>query len=104
MQTVSVGSELDDVADPDVDDAQESLVLLLELLLIEHLHGEDAVFIHSAGRWLDTTDPCGQWGRDPQVETLVPVGVQRPLGDGRRLCLFAVDRGYGKWIRKAWDD
>lgn len=30
-------------------------------------------------------------GETVQVKALVPVGVQRPLADGRRLGLFAVD-------------
>lgn len=31
----------------DIDDAQEALVLLLELLLVEYLHGQDALLVHS---------------------------------------------------------
>ncbi len=41
--TVSANVQLHDRSDPDVDDAQESLVFLLELLLIEDLHREDAI-------------------------------------------------------------
>jgi len=82
---ISIRRELDDVADPDIYDAQKSLVLFLEFLLIEHLYGEDAVLIHS------------------EVEALVPVGVQCPFGHYRRLGLLTVDRGNSKGIREAKD-
>lgn len=39
-----------DVSDPDIDDAQEALVLLLEFLLIKDLNSQNAIFIDSAAR------------------------------------------------------
>lgn len=42
--TITAGIEVDDIADSYVDDAEKALILLLELLLVEDLHREDAVF------------------------------------------------------------
>lgn len=36
-----------------------------------------------------------------QVETLVPVWIQRPLADARRLCLLAIQGSDGEGIGKA---
>ena len=38
----------DHIADSNIDDAQETLVLLLKLLLIKDLHRQDAIFISTA--------------------------------------------------------
>ena len=43
--TICIRGKLNDVADPNVDDAQEALVLLLELLLVEDLNCKNAIFI-----------------------------------------------------------
>jgi len=67
----------------DIDDAQEALVLLLELLLVKDLNREDALFVHF------------------HVEALVPVGVQRLLDDARGARLLAIDRGHGEGVRKS---
>lgn len=37
-----------DISDTDVNDAEETLILLLELLLIKHLYCEDTAFVGSA--------------------------------------------------------
>jgi hypothetical protein len=37
--TVTAGVQIQDIADPHVDDSEKALVLLLELLLIEYLYG-----------------------------------------------------------------
>jgi hypothetical protein len=42
--TIATSIEVDDIAYPDVDHAQEALILLLELLLVKDLYGEDALF------------------------------------------------------------
>lgn len=82
---ISTSVQVDDRPYADVDDAEESLVLLLEFLLVEDLDRENAFFVHS------------------HVEALVPVGVQRLLDDARGARLLAIDRGHGKWVRKAED-
>lgn len=46
--TISVRTQLHDVSDADVDDTEEALVLLLELLLVKDLYGQDAVLIDAA--------------------------------------------------------
>ena len=48
--TVSARIQVDDAPDTHIDDTQEALVLLLELLLVENLHGKHAVLGHPP-RW-----------------------------------------------------
>lgn len=40
---------------------------------------------------------------DAQIEALVPVWVERPFGDGCRLCLLAIDGGYRERIGESCD-
>ena len=42
--TISANIKIDDISDPDVDNAQEALILLLKLLLVKDLDREDAIF------------------------------------------------------------
>ena len=52
--------EVDDIADFDVDDAEETLIALLELALVEDLDGDDRRLLHDTadkhieqhGAWL----------------------------------------------------
>lgn len=46
--TICVGCQFDNIADSNVNDAEKSLILLLELLLVKYLDGENGVFIHVA--------------------------------------------------------
>lgn len=82
--TVCTISKLNDIADADVDDAQETLILLLELLLVEDLDRQYAVLV------------CAE------VKALVPVGVQGPFRDRRRLGLLPIDGGDGEGVREAY--
>jgi hypothetical protein len=75
------------------------LILLLELLLIKYLNGKNAIFICPAAKTLvDRLAEHVNQRRDAQIEALVPVGIQCPLGDGGRLGLLAVDGSYRKGI------
>ncbi len=49
----------------------------------------------------DQVHPRGREGVVAQVKTLIPIWVQRPLANGRRLCLLAVDRSNSKGVREA---
>lgn len=44
MFTISIWSKLDHVTDSDVNNTEEALILLLELLLVKDLNGQNAVF------------------------------------------------------------
>lgn len=46
--TVGIRCELYHITDPDIDDTEKPLVLLLELLLVKDLDGQYAVLIHAA--------------------------------------------------------
>jgi hypothetical protein len=46
--TIGVWSKLYDIANANIDNTQEALVLLLELLLIKNLNRQDAVLIYFA--------------------------------------------------------
>lgn len=71
------------VSNSNIDDAQKSLVLLLELLLIKDLHGEDALFVGA------------------EIKALVPVWIQCSLDDGRGLGLLSAERRHCKGIWKS---
>lgn len=47
--TISFGRQFDDVADADINDTEEALVLFLELLLVKDLNGHDTVLADEAG-------------------------------------------------------
>lgn len=47
--TITTGIEVYDRPYADIDDSQEALVLLLELLLVEDLHREHALFVYFPG-------------------------------------------------------
>jgi hypothetical protein len=99
-RTVTAGVQVDDRAYADIDNSEEALVLLLELLLVEDLHREDALFV-------DLPALLSAWSGvysveyDVHVEALVPVGVQRLLDDARGARLLAIDRGHGEGIGEA---
>ncbi|KAG9967318.1 hypothetical protein KCU61_g730, partial [Aureobasidium melanogenum] len=46
-RTVTTSVQVDDTANTDVDNTEETLVLLLELLLVKYLNGENALFVCS---------------------------------------------------------
>jgi hypothetical protein len=74
--TVSIWAELrNDISNTDVDDTQETLVLLLEFLLVKDLNCEDAIFVGA-------TNECElmgffviRWRGTLQVKALIPVWV-----------------------------
>lgn len=99
-RTIAAGVQVNDAPDAHVDDAQEALVLLLELLLVKDLNCEYAVFGDAPGEWLAVG--VGGQGGDVHVEALVPVGVQRLLDHARGARLFAADGGNGEGVREAW--
>lgn len=75
------------------------MVLLLELLLIKDLYGEDAVFVGAAAYPLVsiydvTSSPCSQ------IKALVPVRVQRPLDNGSGLGLLSAEGRHCEGIWK----
>jgi hypothetical protein len=47
-RTVGFGNQLDDVSYSNIDNAEKPLVLLLEFLLIENLHGQNTILVHLA--------------------------------------------------------
>lgn len=47
--TISTGIKIDDAPYAHVDDAEKTLVLLLELLLVKYLYGEHAILGHPPG-------------------------------------------------------
>lgn len=55
MGTVAPRIEVDDRPYADVDDAEEALVLLLELLLVKDLDREHALFVDAPGVYQQST-------------------------------------------------
>jgi hypothetical protein len=99
--TVAPRVEVYDRAYADVDDAEEALVLLLELLLVKDLNGEDTLLVDAPSSGSAVVVHV-RAGHDVHVEALVPVGVQRLLNDARGARLLAIDRGHGEGIREAY--
>jgi hypothetical protein len=75
--------QVNDIADTDVDDTEEALVLLLELLLVEDLNCQNAVFCHS------------------HVKHFIPIRVQGFSDDGGCPRLFPGDGRNGERVGKA---
>lgn len=73
------------LANFNVDDAEESLVLLFELLLVEDLNRNQAVI------------------GDSDLECLVPVRVKGLFDNRRRMCLLTIDSQNGEGVRKSED-
>lgn len=82
---IGVGAQLNDISYANVDDSKKALVLLLELFLVKDLDGENTVFT------------------DFKVETLIPVWIQRSLGNLGRLRLLAIYRRYRERVGKSED-
>jgi hypothetical protein len=47
LRTITTSVQVDDTANTDIDNTEETLVLLLELLLVKDLNGENALFVGS---------------------------------------------------------
>lgn len=47
MRTITTGIQVNDTANTDIDNTKETLVLLLELLLVKDLNGENALLVGS---------------------------------------------------------
>ena len=84
-QCLAAELEVYDLGDADIDNAEEALVALLELLLVEDLDGDD--------------------GRvsDGDVKRVVPVGVERLFDHRGGVCLLAVDGDNRKRVWEAKD-
>jgi hypothetical protein len=99
--TVTARVQVDYRPYADVYDAEEALVLLLELLLVKDLYREDALFVDLPDGGVSIARAWRRLSRhDVHVEALVPVGVQRLLDDARGARLLAIDRGHGEGVRE----
>lgn len=101
--TITAGIEIDDIADSDIDNAEKALVLLLELLLVEDLDGEDAVFCDSPVGAVSTSSAISE-RHYVHIKALIPVRVERLLYYARSPSLLAVDRGDGERVGKSCKD
>lgn len=63
------------IANTNVDDTEEALVLLLELLLVKDLHCQNAVFIDTATRSKRLRQEEQAEDLSVQVEALVPIWI-----------------------------
>jgi hypothetical protein len=59
MLTVSTSIQVHDVANPDIDDAEKALILLLEFLLIKYLYGQNAILGDFPAREVSWSGPAG---------------------------------------------
>jgi hypothetical protein len=103
MRTIPTSVQVDDIADSDIDYTEESLILLLELLLVKYLQCQHTVFRNStAATHQHTISKYLQiGGASVQIEALIPVGIEGLLDHAGGSCLLAVDRRDCEWIREA---
>ena len=99
--TITTGIKVDYTANAYIDNAQEALVLLLEFLLVEDLHCEDALF----GDFPDLISVL-VWKYDRQqvhihVKALIPVGIQSLLDDSGRARLLTTNGRDGEGVRES---
>lgn len=83
-RTITTHLKIDHISDADIDDPEETLILLLELLLVEYLNRENAVLIDSPAPNPPLTplffhrSSSNQYvgHNDVQIERLIPIWVQ----------------------------
>lgn len=105
-RTIATGVQVNNRPYPDIDHTKETLILLLELLLIENLHRKHAIFGNSPAQLQSVCSiSCRNWClgcKDAQIEAFVPVWIQGLLDHSRCLSLLSVHRDNSKWIRKTF--
>lgn len=105
--TITTHLKIDDIADPNIDDAQESLILLFEFLLIEDLNRQNAVLVDSpASPNLLTPAPAclAEWTHHVQIKRFIPIRIQCLLDDRGRMGLLASDGGHSERIGESYID
>ena len=93
--------EVDRRANMNVDYPQETLILLLELLLIEDLNCKYTVRVDFPASTASALRPRRMQASNSHIKTLIPVGVQRLLDDTGRAGLLAIDGGHSEGIRES---
>jgi hypothetical protein len=91
--TVSASVEVDNASNSNVHHPEKALVLLLELFLVEYLHGEYALLIYAPVRMSVSAAAVAQCASNIHIKAFVPVGIERLLDHTRRPRLLAADRG-----------
>ena len=100
LPTITTCVKIDNIANADIDDSKEALVLLLELLLVKDLNGENAVLSGSPSLVLPRAAPgCDR--SYAHIKDLVPVRVERLLDNRSGPGLFATNRGDSERVGKA---
>lgn len=101
--TIFAGIEVDHIANPDIDNPQESLILLLELLLVKHLDREYTILRSTpiASSAMNHPQPRPQPQQHAHLKRLIPVRVQRPLNHRRGIRLFAIERCDSEGVRES---
>ena len=87
-RTVTTHVEVKNIADTNVDDAEEALITFLELALVKDLNGDDRRLFDHTARNSDTSKI--NIDNDVHVETFVPVRVQSLLDNTRRVGLLSI--------------
>jgi hypothetical protein len=103
--TITTHRKIDNIANSDVNDTEETLILLLEFLLVKDLDRKYAVLIDSPASAKTTVNTFAlfyRWDRiHVQVEWFIPVGIQSFLDHRGGMCLLSSDGGHGERIRES---
>lgn len=100
--TVAAHIQVDDATDSNIDHAEKPLILLLELLLIEDLNGQNGVFVGFPVWTSVWARVDGRAWDNAHIKALIPVWVQGLLDDASGMGLFSVDRSNSERIREAY--
>ena len=103
FHTVGFGDQFNNIPNTNIDDTKETLILLLELLLVKYLYSKYAILVHFTivgVSFMSRTWPFEQ-RHCLQVEALIPIRIQCSLGNLRRLGLLAIDGGDRKRVGKS---
>lgn len=95
--TIRANVKLDDASDANIDNAEKSLVLLLEFLLIKDLYGQNTVLRRLPN--IPLAIACAHVKLlCVQVEALVPIRIQSLLDDAGSLGLLPINCGNGERV------
>lgn len=98
--TITANVQINDISNPDIDNPQEALIFLLELLLVEYLDSQYAIFC-GPPKVVLTSLLLYDDVRRSHVEYLIPIRIQGLFDDMSCASLFSTDCSNSKGVRKS---
>lgn len=98
-RTVTSHLQIDDIGDTNVDNAQEALIPLLELALVEDLYRNDGRVFHGSAKTVRRE--LNRCLGSLHVKALIPVRIQSLLDHACSMCLLSIHSDDRKRVRQA---